>query len=116
MNSLYFVIIIAVIFILNMYSYLLYRSDKMRAIKGEWRISEGKLLVASFFGPFGAYGGMKRFHHKTQKMKFKLVAIFLIFQIIMIILASVYFAWPEIIDPYIPLSFLPFHITTLPGW
>jgi uncharacterized membrane protein YsdA (DUF1294 family) len=104
MNPLYLIIIIAVIFILNMYSFLLFRSDKTRAIKGEWRISENKLLVASFFGPFGAYRGMKKFHHKTQKLKFRLVAIFLIIQIIAILLVLVYFLWPEILDPYIPLS------------
>ena len=98
----YLIIIIAVIFILNMYSFLLFRGDKMRAREGEWRISESKLLVASFFGPFGAYRGMKKFHHKTQKLKFKLVAVFLIIQIILFLLALVYFVWPEILDPYIP--------------
>jgi len=97
MNSLFLVIIIAVVFILNMYSFLLFRSDKMRAVKGEWRISESKLLVASFFGPFGAYAGMNKFRHKTQKLKFKLIAVFLIIQVLVVILLLVYFVCPDFI-------------------
>jgi uncharacterized membrane protein YsdA (DUF1294 family) len=103
MDSLYFIILVSVVFILNMYSFLLFRSDKMRAMNQKWRVSESKLLVASFFGPFGAYAGMKRFRHKTQKLKFKLVAVFLIIQIIVIMFALVYIIWPDILDPYIPI-------------
>ena len=102
MNLLYLGAILGLIFILNLISFLLFRSDKKRAVKGGWRISEGTLLVASFFGPFGAYGGMMRYHHKTRKLKFKLVYVFLIFQIIVIILSVVYYFMPEVLDPYIP--------------
>ena len=40
--------------------------------------------MIAFFGPFGAYAGMLLFRHKTRKIKFLLVPIFLFIQAILI--------------------------------
>ena len=54
--------------------------------------------MVSFFGPFGAYAGMNKFRHKTQKLKFKLISVFLIIQVLVVILLLVYFVCPDIIS------------------
>ena len=64
--------------LLNIAAFLLYWRDKKKAERGCWRISERTLLVSAAFGPFGAYAGMRRFRHKTQKTKFTLVPVFLL--------------------------------------
>ncbi|MDN6195214.1 MAG: DUF1294 domain-containing protein, partial [Atopostipes suicloacalis] len=52
----------------------LYGLDKKRAMKKKKRISEKTLFFISFlFGGIGALFGMKQFHHKTKKLKFKLL-------------------------------------------
>jgi len=51
--------------------------DKRKAKKDSWRTSENTLLVLAFIGPFGAYGSMRIFRHKTQKKKFWLVPLIL---------------------------------------
>jgi len=35
--------------------------DKLRNIRGGWRIPESRLIAAALFGPFGAYMGMLLF-------------------------------------------------------
>lgn len=55
-------------------------------------------LAASFFGPFGAYAGMNKFRHKTQKLKFKLISVFLIIQVLVVIFLLVYLVCPDIIS------------------
>jgi uncharacterized membrane protein YsdA (DUF1294 family) len=77
-------IILSIMILLNVYSFLLFRSDKKRAEKGEWRTSEAKLLVAALFGPLGGYWSMKRYRHKTRKLKFVLVPMFLLLEIVLI--------------------------------
>ncbi|MGA2121124.1 MAG: DUF1294 domain-containing protein [Methanoregula sp.] len=52
--------------------------DKRKAKNNSWRMSEGTLLVLAFMGPFGAFGAMRLFRHKTRKMKFYLVPLFLV--------------------------------------
>jgi uncharacterized membrane protein YsdA (DUF1294 family) len=56
---------------LNAVSFSLYGLDKHKARKDKWRISEQNLLIASLFGPIGAWLGMSQFRHKTQKPIFK---------------------------------------------
>ena len=56
---------------LNAVSFALYGLDKHKAKKDKWRISEQSLLIASLFGPIGAWLGMTQFRHKTQKPIFK---------------------------------------------
>jgi len=72
-------ILLAAYALLNIIVFLLYGRDKRKAELGRWRTSERTLLVAAAFGPFGAYAGMRRFRHKTQKTKFALVPGFLLF-------------------------------------
>lgn len=52
----------------------LYRLDKNRAIRGEWRISESTLHLCEFFG--GWAGGLlaqQIIRHKNQKLSFQIV-------------------------------------------
>lgn len=71
--------------IVNAASLAFFGVDKLRSLKGGWRIPEARLLLVAFLGPFGAYAGMLIFRHKTRKVKFLLVPIFLIFQLSLIL-------------------------------
>ncbi|GAB7015294.1 DUF1294 domain-containing protein [Methanogenium cariaci] len=64
--------------VVNIIAFLAYGRDKRKAENGAWRTSEKLLILMAFFGPFGAYAGMRQFRHKTQKLKFKLVPFFLV--------------------------------------
>ncbi len=56
---------------LSLLALLLYASDKRRAKKKCWRISENVLLGIGFFGgAFGALLGMNLFRHKTRHWYF----------------------------------------------
>jgi len=65
------------VFILwNVFVFITYGVDKIRAIKGKWRIPEKTLLWESIlFGGLGAFLGGSFFHHKTLKWYFRLVGI-----------------------------------------
>ena len=86
----YLIIAMIGVLLLNATSFLLYRSDKMRARKGEWRVSENQLLLVSLLGPFGAYYSMRRYRHKTKKLKFLLVPIFMFLQVALIVFLLIY--------------------------
>ena len=59
---------------MNGISYFLYYLDKQKARQSKRRISERTLLIFSFlFGGVGAWLAMKKHHHKTKKVKFKLL-------------------------------------------
>lgn len=59
--------------VMNIVAFLLYGLDKRKAVKDERRISEATLIsLAVLGGAFGALLGMKIFHHKTKKTKFKI--------------------------------------------
>ncbi|MGA7964752.1 MAG: DUF1294 domain-containing protein [Gammaproteobacteria bacterium] len=54
--------------------FALYGIDKRRAIRQQPRISERTLQVAAFVGGWpGAWLGQRVFHHKTEKVMFRLV-------------------------------------------
>ena len=60
------------IIIINVISFILMFSDKRRAIKNKWRISENTLMIVSILGgSIGAILGMYTFRHKTKHLKFK---------------------------------------------
>lgn len=62
------------ILIMSLVSFVMFGVDKHRAVEGEWRIPEKTLLMtAGIGGGVGALFGMRIFHHKTQKIKFKIV-------------------------------------------
>jgi uncharacterized membrane protein YsdA (DUF1294 family) len=62
--------------IANIISLVAFGIDKFNSMKRGYRISESRLLLLAFFGPFGALAGMLFFRHKTRKIKFLLVPIF----------------------------------------
>ncbi len=71
--------------IVNFVALAIFGIDKLNSKKGVWRIPESRLLLVAFFGPFGAYAGMLLFRHKTRKIKFLLVPIFLFIQVFVIV-------------------------------
>jgi uncharacterized membrane protein YsdA (DUF1294 family) len=74
-------ILIVLLLILNVPSLVLFGVDKLKSMRRGWRVRESRLLLAAFFGPFGAYAGMLLFRHKTRKVKFFLVPLFMFIQI-----------------------------------
>jgi uncharacterized membrane protein YsdA (DUF1294 family) len=70
--------------IVNCITLAIFGIDKLKSKRGGWRIPESTLLLIAFFGPFGAYAGMLLFRHKTRKIKFLLVPIFLFIQVFFI--------------------------------
>ena len=59
---------------INIIAFLLCFIDKRKAMKNKYRIPESTLLFISLIGGcFGMLLSMKLYHHKTQKLKFKLV-------------------------------------------
>jgi uncharacterized membrane protein YsdA (DUF1294 family) len=66
--------------ILNFVSFAVFGIDKLNSQGRSWRVPESRLLLIAFFGPFGAYAGMLLFRHKTRKIKFLIVPIFLFIQ------------------------------------
>lgn len=57
--------------LINLFGIISMYIDKSRAVKGQWRISEGKLfLIAALFGSLGIWIGMYLFRHKTKHLKF----------------------------------------------
>jgi uncharacterized membrane protein YsdA (DUF1294 family) len=48
------------------------------------RTSENTLLLLAFLGPFGAFGAMRLVRHKTQKIKFLLVPLFLALHLVVL--------------------------------
>jgi uncharacterized membrane protein YsdA (DUF1294 family) len=76
----YIIIALVIFAAVNGASFLLFRGDKLRARRSEWRTSEGKLLLSALMGPYGAYWAMRRYRHKTKHAKFLLVPVFLVLQ------------------------------------
>ena len=57
--------------IINVWTFMLFGIDKMKAEGGAWRISETSLLFwALIGGTEGAYAGRAIFRHKTRKQPF----------------------------------------------
>jgi uncharacterized membrane protein YsdA (DUF1294 family) len=75
----------SLLIIVNCAALVVFGVDKLQSKKRGWRIPESRLLLIAFFGPFGAYAGMLLFRHKTRKVKFLLVPIFLFVQVILIV-------------------------------
>jgi uncharacterized membrane protein YsdA (DUF1294 family) len=69
--------------IVNDAALVIFGVDKLQSKKRGWRVSEARLFLIAFFGPFGAYAGMLFFRHKTRKIKFLLVPLFLLIQAIL---------------------------------
>jgi uncharacterized membrane protein YsdA (DUF1294 family) len=62
---------IAAFALVNLWTFMLFGLDKIRAEEGSWRVSEGTLLAWAFIGgTIGAYAGRAVFRHKTRKQPF----------------------------------------------
>lgn len=72
--------------IINIISFLIYGLDKFFSIKKMFRISEFILLSFGLIGGvIGSFLGIKIFHHKTRKIKFKIyLTIYFVLWIIII--------------------------------
>lgn len=63
--------ILGLLALVNLWTFMLFGFDKIRAEAGTWRVSEGTLLTwALFGGSIGAYAGRAIFRHKTRKQPF----------------------------------------------
>ena len=73
--------------IMNIVAFLTYGLDKWKAKKDKWRVPEKVLLLmAAVGGSIGAFLGMRIFHHKTQKWKFKLgVPVIFLLQVALVV-------------------------------
>ena len=59
--------------VLNLAAFFTYGWDKWKARWNQWRVPEHTLLALAFAGGgVGALLGMRVFHHKTRKAKFRL--------------------------------------------
>lgn len=57
--------------LLNIWTFMVFGFDKLRAEAGVWRISESTLLTLAFIGgSAGAIAGRRFFRHKTRKQPF----------------------------------------------
>jgi uncharacterized membrane protein YsdA (DUF1294 family) len=83
MTQLFFLQLFLVI--VNSIALALFGIDKFKSKKSGWRIPESRLLLIAFFGPFGAWAGMLLFRHKTRKIKFLVVPLFLFTQVFLIV-------------------------------
>ena len=81
MDSSIFFPVLALYAGVNILAFLSFAYDKHTARNNGRRISESTLLVLAFLGPFGAYGAMLMFRHKTQKIRFYFVPVFLVLHI-----------------------------------
>ena len=58
--------------VMNTFSFLIYGIDKLKAMKGCWRVPEAfLLLLAVAGGSIGALLGMRVWRHKTLHRKFR---------------------------------------------
>jgi len=57
--------------LVNLWTFMLFGFDKIRAARGSSRVSERALLAWAFLGgTIGAYAGRALFRHKTRKQPF----------------------------------------------
>ena len=69
--TVYLWIILAVLLVTNAFAFALMGNDKLRAKKGQWRIKEKHLFLATAcFGGLGGTLGMLYFRHKTKHWYF----------------------------------------------
>ncbi len=78
-----FFLVLAII--VNGTSLAIFGIDKFLSKRGGYRIPEYRLLTSAFFGPFGACLGMLVFRHKTRKVKFLFVPVFLVLQVLLVL-------------------------------
>ena len=85
-TSVAFLTLVGLYVAVNLVALIMYGYDKMKARKGERRISEKALMSIALLGPFGAMAGMRWFRHKTRKLKFKVVPLFAVLHVLLVFL------------------------------
>ena len=73
-NRVVFFVLAAYILFINIFTFISFAADKVKAKRKEMRISENRLMLLCIIG--GASGGllgMRQCHHKTQKRKFSII-------------------------------------------
>ena len=71
MNKWILAVYAAYLAIASLITFVMYKSDKVKAEKKKWRIRESTLLGFGFFGgAAGAVSGMEVFRHKTKHWYF----------------------------------------------
>lgn len=85
------IFIILYFIIINILTFILYFTDKRKAMHHRWRIPESTLIALSLLGgSFGAYLAMKIFRHKTKHPKFYItIPLMMILHTALIIVAFV---------------------------
>lgn len=70
---------------INLLAFVLFGTDKFKAKRHAWRISEAALLATAVLGGgAGALLGMRLFHHKTRHPKFAIgVPVILILELLL---------------------------------
>ena len=86
MKSALFTVLCIYLVVVNLAAFLLYGSDKRRAKRGRWRISEKNLFLAAILGgSIGALAGMRVFRHKTRHWYFRFgIPLILVLQVLLV--------------------------------
>ena len=67
-------LLLAYLVFMNVAAFVMYGTDKYKAKKQAWRIPENALLMSAVCGgAYGAYLGMRVFHHKTKHVYFRVI-------------------------------------------
>lgn len=67
-------VLAAYLLVVNLLAFCAFGRDKRLALQGRHRVPEARLLLyAALGGALGAWLGMRRFHHKTRKWRFRLL-------------------------------------------
>ena len=89
----------------NAGAFFVFAHDKSKAERGRWRTPETMLLLVAFIGPFGAYAAMRVFRHKTRKLKFYLVPVFMALHVIGILILTGAMVTPGLLKAVTGISF-----------
>ena len=66
-------LLLVTMLLVSLLAFLAFGRDKALARQGRFRIPEARLLLyAALGGSAGAWLGMRRFHHKTKKWRFRI--------------------------------------------
>lgn len=85
-------LLILLLAIWNIITFIMMGVDKVKAKKDKRRISEKTLLLSGLFmGALGATAGSLIFHHKTSKLKFRILLPLFILLNAAVIIAVIYF-------------------------
>lgn len=77
-------ILAAYLLIVNLVAFFMYKLDKSKAKRGQWRIKEKTLIIIAYIGGgLGAHLGMILLRHKTKHISFRiLIPLGLLFNIV----------------------------------